>query len=117
MAVKYLYRGTPAEPHCTARVMIEPLDGSPAEALPMRLEIANKSFEFAWGHSGSGPSQLAIAILAHATGNDEIALGHWAAFRDYALAGLRMDSELLISDDFVLTWLETVRTRPARLVR
>ena len=44
------------------------------EQIPLRLDIRNYSPDgFDWGHHGRGPSQLALAILAHATGDDEIA--------------------------------------------
>lgn len=43
--------------------------------LPLRLDLANHSpTGFEWGYSGSGPRQLALALLAHSTGRDEVAL-------------------------------------------
>ncbi len=39
------------------------VDGAP---LPPRNDLANHSPDgFGWGYSGSGPSQLALAVLAH----------------------------------------------------
>lgn len=39
------------------------VDGKP---LPLRLDLRNHSpTGFEWGYSGSGPAQLALAILAH----------------------------------------------------
>ena len=42
--------------------------------LPLRLDIVNHSpTGFAWGYSGSGPAQLAAAILGDGTGCDHAA--------------------------------------------
>jgi len=40
--------------------------------LPLRLDLDNHSpTGFEWGYAGSGPAQLALAILADALGDDE----------------------------------------------
>lgn len=36
---------------------------------------------FAWGYGGSGPAQLALAILLEVTGSKEIALAHYQDFK------------------------------------
>lgn len=43
---------------------------------------------FAWGYSGSGPAQLALAILLAATGDAEFAVGHYQAFKFETLSKL-----------------------------
>jgi hypothetical protein len=41
-----------------------------AEALPLRLDLANHSpTGFEWGYGGSGPAQLALAICADVLGD------------------------------------------------
>lgn len=48
------------------------VDGEP---LDLRLELRNHSpTGFDWGYCGSGPAQLALAILAHHCDSDEEAL-------------------------------------------
>lgn len=48
----------------SARVTVL-VDGAPQYALPPRLDIRNHSPSgFNWGYHGSGPAQLALAILA-----------------------------------------------------
>ena len=43
--------------------------------LPPRHDLANHSPDgFEWGYLGSGPAQLALALCAHATGDDQRAL-------------------------------------------
>ena len=40
-----------------------------------------------WGYRGAGPAQLALAVLAHAAG-DEIARAEWEQFREAFLEKL-----------------------------
>ena len=55
---------------------------------PLRLEIKNHSpTGFAWGYGGSGPAQLALAILTDALGNSELALHHYQDFKREIVAG------------------------------
>jgi hypothetical protein len=49
--------------------------------LDARLDLADHSPDgFEWGYSGSGPAQLALALLADALGNDATAI-RW--YQDY----------------------------------
>jgi hypothetical protein len=51
-------------------------------ALEPRLELHNHSpTGFAWGYGGSGPAQLALALLADALGDDERALALYQDFK------------------------------------
>ncbi len=73
--------------------------------LPPRNDLANHSPDgFSWGFSGSGPAQLALAILAHhlahskkRTVADSTALGLYQRFKEVVVAA--MDQE----EDWVLT--------------
>jgi hypothetical protein len=61
------------------------VDGQP---LGLRLDLANKSpTGFAWGYLGSGPAQLALALLADCVG-DELALKHYQTFKERVVAQL-----------------------------
>src|SRR5262249_10364987 len=58
-------------------------------ALPLRLEVrAHSPTGFAWGYGGSGPAQLALALLVDATGDAETALQHYQTFKSYAEFGI-----------------------------
>jgi len=51
-------------------------------SLPMRLDLRNHSpTGFAWGYGGSGPAQLALALLVDAVGDTELALAHYQDFK------------------------------------
>ena len=43
---------------------------------------------FDWGRSGSGQAQLALALLAHASGDDAFALEHYQVFQHEIIARL-----------------------------
>jgi len=50
--------------------IVEVHEGENTRDLPIRLDICNHSpTGFEWGYPGSGPAQLALAILADFTGN------------------------------------------------
>lgn len=60
-------------------------DGS---ELPWRLDLCNHSHSgFNWGFGGSGPAQLALALLADLLG-DETALKHYQSFKWKVIARL-----------------------------
>jgi hypothetical protein len=62
------------------------VDGRP---LRPRLDLRSHSpAEFEWGYGGSGPAQLALAILADHCGNDEDALNLYQRFKWAVIAGL-----------------------------
>jgi hypothetical protein len=65
----------------TARVQVTERNGA-TFLLPPRLDLFNHSpTGFNWGYSGSGPAQLALAILADHFGHNPVAL---ARFREWA---------------------------------
>lgn len=47
---------------------------------------------FQWGYGGSGPAQLALAMVADATGDDELAFRTYQRFKAEILATLQEDS-------------------------
>jgi len=62
------------------------VDGRPLRA---RLDLRSHSpAEFEWGYGGSGPAQLALAILADHCGNDEEALNLYQRFKWVVIAEL-----------------------------
>ena len=57
------------------------------------LELANHSPSgFAWGYEGSGPAQLALALLLDYTDDEEVALTHYTEFKDEVVSQLDCDS-------------------------
>jgi len=64
-----------------------------------RLDLWNHSpTGFEWGYGGSGPAQLALAILAAHCGNDEQALNFYQRFKWAVIAELPHRGWTLTSD-------------------
>ncbi|MDE0944683.1 MAG: DUF6166 domain-containing protein [Alphaproteobacteria bacterium] len=72
------------------------VDGQPLDA---RLDLRDfHASGFEWGYEGSGPSQLAVAILAdHA--DPQTALGNYRKFVQIFIAEIEGDSWRLTSDE------------------
>lgn len=69
-----------------AVVVVREPDGIERD-LPARLDLRNHSpTGFEWGYGGSGPAQLALAILAYQTGDDELALRLYQRFKEDVVA-------------------------------
>ena len=73
----------PVGKECTVTVDGEPLD--------LRYDLLSASpTGFEWNYRGSGPAQLAMAVLAHAH-NDEFACEHYQRFKREVVANLPED--------------------------
>lgn len=64
---------------------------------------------FNWSYSGSGPAQLALALLLDATGDPELAQGHYQDFKRQFVAGWGDAWE--VTDAEIREWLELAQTR------
>jgi hypothetical protein len=59
---------------------------------------------FNWGYSGSGPAQLALAILLELTSNDFALFNHQDFKRDF-IAGLKQEKDFEIDGETVVNWI------------
>jgi hypothetical protein len=76
-------------------------DGLP---LPERQDLRNHSPDgFEWGYGGSGPAQLALAMLALVAG-DELALAYYQAFKHEVVSWLPREG-WTIEGHMVGSWL------------
>jgi len=108
MAAEKLYRGTRVPGARVARVMIYRA-GQAAQLLPMRLDLFNHSpAGLEWGYGGSGPAQLALALLADATGDDNLAVKLHQSFKWAIIASLHRDHDWEISADAIQAWCRNV---------
>jgi hypothetical protein len=74
-------------------------DGKP---LALRLDLDNHSpTGFEWGYGGSGPAQLALALLAHALDDDELALRLHQRFKWKAIAPIPQHREWWMTNEQV----------------
>ena len=76
------YIGTPHRESLSGQSLVTVCDGQKSEPLPLRLDLVNHSpAGFSWGYGGSGPAQLALALLADALGDDDLAVRLHQAFK------------------------------------
>ncbi|HEC66591.1 MAG TPA: hypothetical protein ENI23_15050 [bacterium] len=69
------------------------ISGQLSIPLKLRLDLYNHSPDgFEWGYGGSGPTQLALALLADFMG-DEYALANYHAFRDAFTSKIEQDKD------------------------
>jgi hypothetical protein len=87
-----------------ARVVV--WQGDQPVPLLARLDLRSHSpTGFEWGYGGSGPAQLALAILADATGDDELSLQLYQKFKRDVVARLGRGSWFMHSQ-YVRDWSE-----------
>lgn len=81
-------------------------NGDPIELSPKQSqELYNHSPDgFQWGYSGSGPAQLALALLLDATNDREIALAFYQAFKWEKVAG--WGDSWSITKGTILMWVK-----------
>jgi len=89
----------------TAGVRVVSVDGN-IEYLNPRLDLANHSpTGFEWGYHGSGPAQLALAIVAEIL-PDDMALNVYQEFKRRVIAHL--DSTWVLEDIDVLAHVQDI---------
>ena len=77
--------------------------------LPPRNDLLNHSpCGFAWGYGGSGPAQLALAMLAHAT-DDQAALDWHQHYKRDVIVHLGKDAPFRIEQSDVIAWVHDKR--------
>ena len=79
------------------------IDDVPLNPLKSQSAFNHSPDGFNWGYGGSGPSQLALALLLEIT-NKETALRHYQSFKWDVVAGLPKDFE--ISGEKIFNWLD-----------
>ena len=78
--------------------------------IPERQDLRNHSPSgFAWGYEGSGPSQLALAILCDYLGSDALALSHYQEFKRRVIAAIPLENETwAVSGETIENALEAI---------
>jgi hypothetical protein len=71
------------------RAIVEKRHGRKQLTPERSLELANHSPSgFSWGYAGSGPAQLALALLLDYTDNEDVALEEYMAFKTEVVSQL-----------------------------
>ena len=109
MSEKYFQSTPEMGPEDNAGDVFIIIDGN-ERALDLRLDLAGHSpTGFAWNYHGSGPAQLALAILAY-TGSDDWAIEHYQEFKREVIALLK-PGQWRLEYDFVRGWILGVQKR------
>jgi len=83
------------------------VDGAPLDERTDIRQFSTNGFE--WGYVGSGPQQLALAVLADHFGNDNSALTHHKVFMEVVLGELRSDEWTLTSTQIENSFSQVVQ--------
>lgn len=101
-----VYRGNPAGGRFVVTIMGD--DGK-IRRLDPRLDIRNHSPSgFAWGYGGSGPAQLALAILCDALEDDQRAEHLYQRYKDVVIARLNPDRHWALARSSVLAMVQRI---------
>lgn len=95
------FKGEPPE----VLVRVEPT----GESYPLHPTASQNLFNhsptgFHWGYLGSGPAQLALALLLEATDDEELSLRHYQDFKFIVVANL--EDNWYLSREGILNWLD-----------
>ena len=64
---------------------------------------------FNWGYRGSGPAQLALAVMLELTDQDDTALRLYQKFKAEVVANLNQDEDFELEVDDVKEWIKKER--------
>lgn len=82
--------------------------------LDPRFDLRNHSpAGFEWGYCGSGPAQLALAVLAEVTGDDQVALGLYQRYKADVVSNIHED-EWIIFESAVFNWINAIQLDRAK---
>lgn len=88
---------------CEEKVFVngEPFDHAPS------LKVRNHSPDgFNWGYGGSGPAQLALAILLNETGEPRLAELYYMDFKNHVISQLPQGQPFTITSQDVKNWID-----------
>jgi hypothetical protein len=79
-------------------------DGKPLSPGPSQKVFNHSPNGFQWGYGGSGPAQLALALLLDATGDPDLSVRLHQRFKRHFVA--TWGEKWQISTDEIETWLD-----------
>lgn len=80
-------------------------DGIPFDPKPSQKVWNHSPDGFAWGYRGSGPAQLALALLLDVGEPPDLAINMHQAFKFHFVAGWDRDSPWKITTREILAWI------------
>jgi hypothetical protein len=99
-----LYQGRANAPDARDRITVN------GKVLSPRYDIRNHSpAGFAWGYSGSGPAQTALALLCDATGNVKEAEHYYQFFKEAVISRIPQEEDWEMTDSEILQYLDEIK--------
>ena len=109
------YIGTPHRDSISGQSLVSFSDGRKSEPLPLRLDLFNHSpTGFSWGYTGSGPAQLALALLADALGDDDLAVRLHQDFKFKVVACWPEGERWWITADQIMAVVKVIKEEAAK---
>lgn len=84
-------------------------DGSPFDPRPSQKVVNHSPGGFAWGYGGSGPAQLALALLLDQNISSNRAMQLYQLFKRDVVALWDKDGEWEITTDAIMLWIGPLR--------
>lgn len=92
------------------RCVVVVADGGERFPLDPRLDIrCHSPSGYEWGYGGSGPAQLALALLCHALASVNLAEGCYQEFKREVIAGLPHQSWTLNQQVICEWWMHRIQ--------
>lgn len=84
------------------------IDGEWFSPTPSQKIYNHSPDGFSWSYAGSGPSQLALALMLEATGDEDEAVRYYQQFK-YDVIAILPAKDLDMSAEVVYSWLDKNR--------
>jgi hypothetical protein len=101
-----IYQGIPERTNCGGFIVLK--NGKLLSPKPSQKLVNHSPDGFNWGYGGSGPAQLALALLLDVSGDRDKALANYQKFKWEKIAKLAGGQPWDISAWEIEKWLETV---------
>ena len=102
------FKGTSRDQPFSREVVIVDADGNITQLHPARSQaVKNHSPDgFNWGYWGSGPGQLALAILLEVTNNEAVSVAYYQDFKTLFIATINSQhTDWEIPEHEIIGWL------------
>lgn len=99
----HVYKGFPQR--TTEGGYLVTKDGQPFDPGPSQKLYNHSPDGFMWGYGGSGPAQLALALLLDVTGDPDLTLHFGQQFKEEMIATIALDSPWVMLDHTIKSWV------------
>lgn len=80
------------------------IDGKPLDSSPSQSLYNHSPDGFAWGFSGSGPSQLSLALLYYFSEDRDFSIQNYQDFKEQIVS--KLPRKFQLNAQFIKDWIE-----------